>query len=120
MFYFSLLALFLLVVFIGEVLGLLVQCENSKQLRPAKACVWYVPLIQLFIFFNLLVDGIRNRDFGMLIAFFRFGESGIIILGCISNQIVTMKEKTKAVKKMTWPHFCQATDSVLVALEATA
>jgi len=120
MFYFSLLALFLLVFYLGEVFGLLAQCERSKHLRPAKVFVWYVPFIQVYLFFNLIIDGFRNRNFGMLAAFVRFGESGIIVLGCISNQIATMKAKAKSVRKMTWPHFCQAADSVLVALEAVA
>ena len=120
MFYLSLLAFFLLVFVVGEVLGLLAQCETSKHLRAARAFVWYVPLMQLYLLVNIVMDGFRDRDFGMLAAFFRYGESGIIILGCISNQVATMKVKAKPVQKLTWPHFCQAADSVLIALEATA
>lgn len=117
MFYFSLVLTFVVVFVVGEMLGLLAQCEKSKHLRLAKAYVWCVPLMQLYLLVKLVVDAFKNRNFGMVVAFFRFGESGVIALSCISGQIERSVAKKKVPVKMTWPHFCQAADSLMYALE---
>lgn len=91
MYYVMLFVLFLLVFYFGEITGLCIQCENCKILRKAKRYVWYVPFIQFYLVLSLIVECIQSRTIKLIIAFVRCGQSGIIVLGCMSNSVESKK-----------------------------
>ena len=116
---FLLLALIILFI-IGEQLGLLMQCENCSQLRAAKRFIWCVPVIQTEVFILILFDALKNKRFKLLVAFFRIGQTGLIILSSISHEVEAIKAETKSRPKNSMPIIRNTPERARTAIKACA
>lgn len=115
--------LLLPILFIGEVVGLMVHCENSKYLYPAKNYVWLVPILQIIILFDFLGDSIKDKDFKLLIGFFKYGQSSLIILGSICNELDHKKSthiRKRNPSKTIYPSLRRTAQAAMVAIETIA
>lgn len=118
MYYVITVLLFLLIFYLGEIIGLKKQCENCKQLRTVRRLVWYIPFIQIIMLVSIIEKCIKNRNAKLLIAFFTIGESSLIILGCCSAHVSSQPVKNKKVKKEYCPLLLKTADSAVTAIGA--
>lgn len=79
----------LFVFYIGECLGLYMQCDSLDDLQCAKSYVWLVPFLQLALAFKTLIFEIKEKDFRCFVGSLRVGQSSTIILSILASCLRT-------------------------------
>lgn len=74
-----------IIFYIGECLGLYMQCDNLDDLQCVKSCVWLVPFLQLVLIFKTLVLEFKEKDFRCLLGLLTAGQSSTVILRALSD-----------------------------------
>lgn len=77
----------ILVFYIGECLGLYMQCDNFDNLQCVKSYVWLVPFLQLMLIFMILIHGFKEKNFKTFVGFFTVGQTSTMILSILADCI---------------------------------
>ena len=79
--YVKVLCLCIVVVYLGQVLGLMTLCENYSFLKPALKLAFSVPFMRIVLFCVFLSDSIRSHSYKQFLSFLKLREKSVIILG---------------------------------------
>lgn len=83
------------ILYCGCVLGLCVQCDNFTVLNDAKWITPYVPFISLYLFFNSLIQSIKNKHNASFKHYLRTHQKSTVILSCYASTVADKQTKKK-------------------------
>lgn len=78
--YFIFFALLILCLYCGQVLGLMIHCDNCGDFNLVKKYVFLVPLLKLALFFPCLHDCIHEKNLKALWFYLFSGRMSMVIL----------------------------------------
>lgn len=93
--------LFLVVIYMGEVLGLLIQCENCNELRKVSRKVFYVPFLGVALLFAYIKESCEKRDMHSLIEYILFEEKHLFMLFIMAKYFETASKKELQRKRIS-------------------
>lgn len=76
----------LLCMYLGQVLGLMIRCDNNEDFKGIKGYIWLVPFLNVVTFFSILKDCVKTQSWIMMKAFFSVGDKSIMIMGAMVQQ----------------------------------
>lgn len=85
MFYISLFILFVLVLYFGQAIGLMIYCETCAYLKDVKNHAFAVPFLTLKADISCLFECFKNRNWKFLREYFFFGNRNLVILCLIKK-----------------------------------
>lgn len=86
-------------VYIGEVLGLFIQCENTHILYPIRWYSFLVPLVRPVILYSCLKESIEKKRMWLLKFFLFSGEINSIILCVFADLQPEIRDRRQKRKK---------------------
>lgn len=101
-FYVILVVLFLLCLYVGQVLGLLIHCENCGYFKGAKRYVHLVPILKVGILVPCVKDCIKEKSIKWLIAYLLTSDKNILIM-CGIVELLPELERAKVKKERKKP-----------------
>ena len=75
----------ILVWIVGQLLGLLVLCENSEKLRKSTNKVIYVPILKAILTFKFLEESVNKRDYKIFFNYLFDADKSLILLLILTN-----------------------------------
>jgi hypothetical protein len=85
-------------MYIGRILGLLILVERLPDLKQIKKYVYFVPLLQVILFFYYTIKLACNKSWAELRGFIAIGDKSLITLYTIL-EVMPMIEKEEQRKK---------------------
>ena len=82
-------------VYIGETLGLFIQCENTNYLRPIRWYCFLVPIVRVALFYSCLKESIEKQRWWLCKYFISSGEITTIILCVFADLQPELREKKR-------------------------
>lgn len=79
-FYIFLFVLLLICLYLGQVFGLMIYCDNCKEFHEAKRYVYIIPLLKIVLWVPLIKDCIKSRQWKMLGFYILMGDKSVMIL----------------------------------------
>lgn len=73
---------YILIVYLGSVIGLLYRCQNIEELQHAREGVLHVPLLLFFCFFSFLFESIKKKNPRKIILYLRTPDKSVVMLSC--------------------------------------
>lgn len=97
-FYFFLVLLLLATVYFGQVLGLMIYCDNCRDFKEAKRYVYLIPLLKITLFIAFVRDCIRDKKLGWLLSYIAIGDKSVMILCTIVELLPELQRERKRAK----------------------
>lgn len=89
---FILLIALLLCLYCGQVLGLMVHCDNCDDFREIKRYVWIVPFMKLALLWPCLKECVQEKSLKSLRFYLFSGNLSMIILCAMTEALPEWKE----------------------------
>jgi len=101
-FYFSLAILLIFVLYCGQVIGMLIYCENCSELKEAKAYVYLVPIVKVAMIVPCINDCFKEKKIRWLITYLMLEDKNVMILCAIVDMLPELRkiEQRSKVRRM--------------------
>ena len=97
-FYIFLGILTLICLYLGQVFGLMVYCDNCSDFKDAKSFVYIIPILRITILLSVACECIRERKWRLLFSYIMLGDKSVMILCAIIEALPELyKERKEAV-----------------------
>lgn len=97
-YYIFLIVLLLATVYFGQVLGLMIYCENCRDFKEAKQYVYLIPLLKITLFIAFTKDCIREKKLGWIPSYIAIGDKSVMILCTIVELLPELKRERQRAK----------------------
>lgn len=110
-FYVFLGILTLICLYLGQVFGLMIYCDNCSEFKDAKKFVYIVPVLRTTILFSVVSECVRERKWKLLYSYIMLGDKSVMILCAIIEALPELRKelegvntykKRKAIVKRPW------------------
>lgn len=101
-FYIFLFLLLLMCMYLGQVFGLMIHCDNCREFKDAKRYVYFVPILKIILLLFFVKDCIQKKEWKFLFTYFAIGDKSILILCTIVELLPEInRERQRAKLKKT-------------------
>ena len=83
MWYVVLIICLLVCVYWGQVLGLMIQCDNCTVLNEGKKYVYMIPFLRVIMFISFLYDSICNKEWKRFLMYAFYSGKNVMLLCAI-------------------------------------
>lgn len=90
------------ILYVGQVFGLIFQCESNRFLKPIWQYSFTVPFVLLLLCVAFLQDSIKSGNAKLFLSFFAIPQKSTIIMGCYAK-IHQSRKETVPQKKVPAP-----------------
>ena len=99
LYYIFLVLTFCIIFYVGQVIGLKIQCENCKRLSKASSATYIVPLLVVLCSVSFLKESIHNKSIAVFVRYLKLKDKSFIALCACAEIIDEIKAKTKTKAK---------------------
>lgn len=98
----SIVLLLILVLYCGQVIGLLIFCENCSGLKEARAYVYMVPFVKVAMLAPCIKDCAKEKSLKWLITYLFMKDKNVTILCAIADMLPELRkiDQRKKVRQM--------------------
>lgn len=97
-FYVFLFALAIGSVYFGQVLGLLIHCDNCKDFKGVKKYAFFVPIFSVLFFFLYLERCAKEKEWKKLFQYILLGDKSILIMCSIVEVLPELQREQQRAK----------------------
>ena len=114
-FYILLFVFLLLCLYLGQVTGMMIHCDNCSDFKGLNKYVYMVPLLRVALFFVYLYECIRDNELKFFVAYMFTPGKNIIIMCAMVEVLPELQslERKKALKRKLSPSPIMMIKSIL-------
>lgn len=107
LYYIFLTITFFVIFYIGQVVGLKIQCDNFKILSKASSVTYLIPLLVILMLFSFMKDSVHDKSIRPFLSYLKLANKSFIALCACAKIIDEIEHEGKTVEvtktKNLWP-----------------